>query len=344
MPLKWYEDYDHIGYDLNGTKIKKPANWIGSEDKLDEFLNKMENPDYWRTVIDRQTGEKVVLSEQDIDLVKRLASGRFLHSDYEDFDTSTFFTQDEMKMPLSGRPEHKRSFVPSKWEKLQVGKYVHAIKMGWIKPKPKEETKKSDDEEEQVKFYDLWGEEVADNKRLLHHLPAPKCPLPNHVESYNPPPEYLFDDDEKEKWLGQEQDERKINFVPQQYKSLRLVPAYANFIQERFERCLDMYLCPRQRKMRVQIDPKDLIPELPKPKDLQPFPTTLSITYKGHKALVHSISVHSTGQWLLSASYDKTVKCWEVATGRCLSTWKFESKCVNCAFVPNVNFCLISLV
>ena len=35
------------------------------------------------------------------------------------------------------------------------------------------------------------------------------------------------------------------------YNSLREVPAYSNFIQERFERCLDLYLCPRQRRMRV---------------------------------------------------------------------------------------------
>ena len=89
------------------------------------------------------------------------------------------------------------------------------------------------------------------------------------------------------------------------FNSLREVPAYSNFVQERFERCLDLYLCPRQRKMRVntlmspililrfpffhshssipilpfqvQVDPEDLIPKLPKPKNLQPFPTTEAV-------------------------------------------------------------------
>ena len=103
VPLKWYEDYEHIGYDLDGNKIKKPADWAAGTDELDEFLNKMENPDYWRTVIDRQTGGKIVLSDEDVSIIKRLASGSFLHKDYEDFDTSTFFTQDEMKTPLSGK-------------------------------------------------------------------------------------------------------------------------------------------------------------------------------------------------------------------------------------------------
>jgi hypothetical protein len=44
---------------------------------------------------------------------------------------------------------------------------------------------------------------------------------------------------------------RKLHFIPQKYNSLRTVPAYDRFINERFQRCLDLYLCPRARKMRV---------------------------------------------------------------------------------------------
>lgn len=32
------------------------------------------------------------------------------------------------------------------------------------------------------------------------------------------------------------------------------VPAYAHFIKERFERCLDLYLCPRTRRKRLIIE------------------------------------------------------------------------------------------
>ncbi|CAF0970525.1 unnamed protein product [Brachionus calyciflorus] len=337
VPLKWYDDYDHIGYNLDGEKIAKPADAKRS-DELDQFLDKMENPDYWRTVRDSQTGGKVVLSDEDIEIIKRLTTSKYANKDVEEFDTSSFFTQDEMKMPLSGRPEHKRSFIPSNWERLQVGKYVHAIKMGWIKPQIKKE-----EEDDQPKFYDIWGKDDNDQRKHLHHLPAPKCPLPDNYESYNPPPEYLFDDEEKEKWQNQEPEDRRINFMPKKFPSLRLVPGYEHFIKERFERCLDMYLAPRQRKMRVQVDPQDLLPKLPKPRDLQPFPTTLSITFKGHKSTITSISVHPTGQWLLSSSNDKTVKCWEVSTGRCINTWTFESKTVNCSWVPVQNLCLFSV-
>lgn len=62
-------------------------------------------------------------------------------------------------------------------------------------------------------------------------------------------------------WEQQEAAERKLNFVPQRFGSLRQVPAYPRFIQERFERCLDLYLCPRQRKMRVRSSP----PTTPRP-------------------------------------------------------------------------------
>ena len=64
------------------------------------------------------------------------------------------------------------------------------------------------------------------------------------------------------------------------------MPAYASFINERFERCLDLYLCPRTRKKRLDIDPESLVPRLPKPADLQPFPTTLLLRYIGHTGRV----------------------------------------------------------
>lgn len=44
IPLEWYDDYPHIGYDLEGKKIMKSG---VTKDSLDKFLDKMENPDEW---------------------------------------------------------------------------------------------------------------------------------------------------------------------------------------------------------------------------------------------------------------------------------------------------------
>ncbi|KAM6899973.1 ribosome biogenesis protein bop1 [Xenentodon cancila] len=334
IPMEWYKDFPHIGYDLEGRKIYKP---IRSKDELDEFLEKMENPEYWKTVHDKQTGRDIVLSEEQVELVNRLQKGQFGDVNFNEYQpTVEFFSKDVMLHPVTNRPADKRSFIPSLIEKEKVSKLVHAIKMGWIKPKRVEDDKE--------RYYDLWASEdssILAKHRM--HLPAPKIPLPGHEESYNPPPEYLFTDEERALWEQQDPSDRKMPFIPQKFSSLRHVPAFSRFIHERFERCLDLYLCPRQRKMRVNVNPEDLIPKLPKPKDLQPFPTTQSLVYRGHSGLVRSISVSPSGQWLASGSDDGSVRVWEVSSSRCMKTMQVGGAVKSVAWNPNPSVCLLAV-
>ncbi|XP_028673936.2 ribosome biogenesis protein bop1 [Erpetoichthys calabaricus] len=334
IPMEWYKDYPHIGYDLNGKKIFKP---IRNKDELDEFLDKMESPDYWRTVHDKVIGSDIKLTDEQVQLVHRLQKGQFGDVNFNQYEPAVdFFTHETMIHPVTNRPEDKRSFIPSLIEKEKVSKLVHAIKMGWIKPRRPKETA--------PQYYDLWAKEDSSAILGRHkmHVPAPKMKLPGHEESYNPPPEYLFSEEEKLAWEQQEPEERKLKFIPQKFSSLRTVPGFSRFIQDRFERCLDLYLCPRQRKMRVNVDPEDLIPKLPKPKDLQPFPTTLSLVYRGHTNLVRCISMSPSGQWLASGCDDCTVKLWEVSTARCLKTIKVEGAVKSIAWNPNPAFSLLA--
>ena len=82
-------------------------------------------------------------------------------------------------------------------------------------------------------------------------------------------------------------DEDKPEYIPRLFTTLRKVPAYEGFIRERFERCLDLYLCPRKARKRPYVkDPQTLVPKMPKPQDLQPFPTVLLLQFRGHKAAV----------------------------------------------------------
>lgn len=103
----------------------------------------------------------------------------------------------------------------------------------------------------------MWASEDTEPKsnselaRLRTHCPAPKMSLPKHAESYNPPGEYLLTEDELKKWEETEPEMRKSDFVPQKYDALRRVPFYERFYRERFERCMDLYLAPRQIKMKV---------------------------------------------------------------------------------------------
>lgn len=307
IPMHWYDDYKHIGYDWDAKKIIKPP----KGDQIDDFLRKIEDPNFWRTVRDPQTGQEVVLTDADIELIKRINSSRVPNPEHNEYEPwIDWFTSEVEKMPIKNVPDHKRSFLPSVSEKKKIGRMVHALKMGWMKSI--EELEKEKKEKRGPKFYMLWETDTSreEMRRIHDPVSAPKRDLPGHAESYNPPPEYLFDEKEQKEWLKlkDEPHKRKLHFMPQKYRSLREVPAYSRYLRERFLRCLDLYLCPRARRVKLNIDAEYLIPKLPSPKDLQPFPTVESLVYNGHTDLVRSVSVEPKGEYIVSGSDDKTVK------------------------------------
>jgi len=184
-------------------------------------------------VKDPQTGQEVVLSDADVELVKRLQLNQYPDANYEDCPVNIYshliqvcfsrrfymtlchffqpwveyFTSQVLDQPVRKFPEQKKSFLPSRSEALKVSKYVHAMKMGWLKTMKEQEEERKKKKEK--KFYALWGADdtaVDDNmRRITSHIPAPKRYLPGHAESYNPPPEYLFNQKEASKPICSEQ-------------------------------------------------------------------------------------------------------------------------------------------
>ncbi len=343
IPVNWYDEYDHLGYDLDGRKICKPKRG----DELDHFLRSVEDGNAGVTVRDPFTGQDVVLSQKQIEAIRRLKEAKVPDASYNLYeDLVPWFSSEVMDVPVRDLPESKRSFLPSLDERRKVGRMVHAIKMGWMKTRAEREKEKEDPSK---KFYMLWKSDHEPEegiKRIEDTIPAPKMRLPDHAESYNPPPEYIFTEQEKKRWeeLAEEPYKRRLQFVPAKYDSLRKVPAYPNFIKERFERCLDLHLAPRARKMRLTIQPEDLVPQLPKPKDLQPFPTACALTYRGHANMVRSISIDPTGQFLASGSDDGTVKVWEIQTGYCMKTFTFKKTVIRgVAWSPSKSLSLLAV-
>jgi len=45
-------------------------------------------------------------------------------------------------------------------------------------------------------------------------IAAPKRDLPIHAESYNPPEEYILDENEKEEFEKKDPEDRPYNFLP----------------------------------------------------------------------------------------------------------------------------------
>ena len=90
------------------------------------------------TVTDPMTGQDVVLSEKDVEAIRRIRSGKVPDAGYNLYeDMIEWFSSEVMETPIRDLPEAKRSFLPSLDEKRIVGKMVHAIKMGWMKPTEK---------------------------------------------------------------------------------------------------------------------------------------------------------------------------------------------------------------
>ncbi|KAI3752691.1 hypothetical protein L2E82_24727 [Cichorium intybus] len=298
VPLEWYKEEEHIGYDVAGKKIKKKER----QDKLDSFLARTDDSNSWRKITDEIEDEDVELTKEETKLIRRLLKGHAPHADFDPHAVRPYvdwFAWDGAKHPLSNAPEPKRRFIPSKWESKKVVKYIRAIRKGLITfDKPKE----------QPRFYNLWGDETSSNEKGhgLSYIPAPKPKLPGHEESYNPSLEYIPTQEEISAYqLMFEEDRPK--FIPKRFTSLRGVPAYEKSVRETFDRCLDLYLCPRARKKRINIDPESLKPKLPSRKDLKPYPTTCYLEYKGHNGPVSSICTDPSGQHIASGEPVKHV-------------------------------------
>ena len=68
IPLKWYDEEDHIGYDMAGEKVLKTL----STSEIDQLLNAADNPDAWRTIRDIKNDREIVLSRTDLELIRRI--------------------------------------------------------------------------------------------------------------------------------------------------------------------------------------------------------------------------------------------------------------------------------
>jgi ribosome biogenesis protein ERB1 len=81
IPLSFYDSYPHIGYDINGKKIMRPA----TGDALDALLDTIEIPKGWTGLTDPQTGKPLNLSQDELELLRRLQTGQVPTDNYDPY-------------------------------------------------------------------------------------------------------------------------------------------------------------------------------------------------------------------------------------------------------------------
>jgi len=335
VPLRWYDHLPHIGYDTSGKKIQK----LKKMSAVDAAIAARDDPKFKWTVVDEYNGEERTLTERQLVLLQRLHAGKVAHPESNSTpDYIPIYSNKVEMFPLGLQPTpSKKAFIPSKSEELIIARLQKGIREGRIKIMKKKE-KKNDD------VFLLWNEDNwtgHKRRRGATQMRMPKVATPGHAESYNPPEEYLPSAEERKQLEAVPEIDRPRNsFIPTKYDALRKVPAYAAFVKERFERCLDLYLCPAKvrRRKKKTVDLQSLVPDLPHPRELRPFPEEEMLLFEGHEGRVRSMSVSPSGQWLLTCGDDGTVRRWESDTGRCAAVWHFDDEIPEqVAWNPNPN-------
>jgi BOP1NT (NUC169) domain len=54
------------------------------DDRLDEFIKKSENPNWWRTVKDELNQRNIEITDEQLDIMRRIRTGKFVNKAMED--------------------------------------------------------------------------------------------------------------------------------------------------------------------------------------------------------------------------------------------------------------------
>ncbi|CAL8104753.1 unnamed protein product [Calicophoron daubneyi] len=158
----------------------------------------------------------------------------------------------------------------------------------------------------------------------------PEEPLPGHIASYNPPPEFILSKEEQKRVMGVWRDRVLDGVVskvppqmPQKFSCLRHVPFSERYLREREERVKDLMMAARVEKQRLATTPEAMLPQIPSLSQLRPYPSHAGLQYSGHHGRVTCLSVSPSGQWLASISpADGCLRIWETATTYCFRCYQ----------------------
>ena len=91
--------HDAAGYDLSGKKILKTAR----RDQIDEFLAKNDDPNYWKTLRDQVNGRDVVLTDAQIEILRKIQRGEAAEPEFDQYENLITYENDDWFHPLSNK-------------------------------------------------------------------------------------------------------------------------------------------------------------------------------------------------------------------------------------------------
>ena len=299
VPENWYDGFEHFGYDINSKKVIKQE----KEDEIEKFIKKANDKNWWRNIYDAKNNSSVYLSDKDLEMINRIRAHKFADKKVTEDD----YFEDDIPYqvhPLSNHKRSKSSFGFSKSERKTINRLIYLYKNGLMPLDSDEEKKKKKLLEEP---YDIWAFENEDENDLLKYRPgygfeAPKRELPTTEESYN---------------------------VGEKDGVLRRIPRYEKLIDEELERCCDLFLAARSVKKKLDIKEEDLMPKLPKPEELRPFPTKETIIYKGHQSAVRQLCCDYDNDILISSDDGNFVFFWDIQSTKIVAKVDLNEK-VKC--------------
>ena len=86
IPLSFYDSYPHIGYDINGKKILRPA----KGEALDALLDSIDIPKGWTGLTDPATGKPLNLSQDELEILRRIQTNELPEDGYDPYPVSRF--------------------------------------------------------------------------------------------------------------------------------------------------------------------------------------------------------------------------------------------------------------
>ena len=291
VPENWYDGMEHVGYDINSNKVLKNP----EEDEVEKFIKKANDKNWWREIYDSKNNSSVYLSDKDLEIINRIRQGKFANKKVGEDD----YFEDDLPYqihPMSNQIPSKKKFGFSRNEQKTINRLVYLYKNGLM---PMEKPKKVEQ-----KIYDIW--EFEDEQDLSQYRPGfgyqiPRRDLPDNEESYNTK-------DNKDGGI------------------LRRIPRYDNLIEEELERCCDLFLSARTIRKKLDLKENDVLPDLPKPEELRPFPTKECMVYKGHESSIRDICCDPNGNVLISADNGNLVFFWDILTGKIITKFDLKEK------------------